>query len=66
MYILLSLRTHGPEHSIFVTNRPTFILITYALTWDSMMYHCTDPTRNPSGFETGSSHFATSDQTLWF
>ena len=31
------LRTHGPEHSIFVTD--TFILIPYALTWDSMMYH---------------------------
>ena len=31
------LRTHEPEHSIFVTD--TFILITYALTWDSMMYH---------------------------
>ena len=30
------LRTHGPEHSIFVTD--TFILIPYALTWDSMMY----------------------------
>ena len=33
----LNLRTHGPEHSIFVTD--TFILIPYALTWDSMMYH---------------------------
>ena len=36
-YTHLRLRTHGLEHSIFVTD--TFILIPYALTWDSMMYH---------------------------
>ena len=38
------------------------------ITWclHATAWFCTDPTRNPSGFETGSSHFATSDQTLWF